>query len=51
MKDTGLEDSDELYDSTPESADDYVPDTCSESEDSDANHKPNPRIIYLLMTF
>ncbi|XP_052445508.1 uncharacterized protein LOC127987297 isoform X1 [Carassius gibelio] len=32
MKDTNLEDSDELFDSTPESSDDYVPDTTSESE-------------------
>ncbi|XP_026128616.1 uncharacterized protein LOC113109184 [Carassius auratus] len=36
MKDTNLEDSDELFDSTPESSDDYVPDTTSES-DSDVS--------------
>ncbi|XP_059381390.1 uncharacterized protein LOC132116521 [Carassius carassius] len=36
MKDTNLEDSDELFDSTPESSDDYVPDTISES-DSDVS--------------
>ncbi|KAL1250629.1 hypothetical protein QQF64_018425 [Cirrhinus molitorella] len=33
MKDTNLEDSDELFESTPESSDDYVPDTTSESDD------------------
>lgn len=45
MKDTNLEDSDELYDSTPESADDYIPDTTCESEsDSDARFLPNQRI-------
>lgn len=43
MKDTGLEDSDELYDSTSESADDYIPDTSCESEDSDASLKPKLR--------
>lgn len=45
MKDINLKDSDELYDSTPESADDYIPDTTCESEtDSDASLLPNQRI-------
>ncbi|KAM7402851.1 hypothetical protein PAMA_003664 [Pampus argenteus] len=44
MKDTN-EDSDELYDSTPEDADDYIQDTTCESEsDSDARLLPNQRI-------
>lgn len=44
MKDTDLEDSDELYDSTSESAEDYIPDTTCESDsDSDASLKPNQR--------
>ncbi|XP_076012340.1 uncharacterized protein LOC143004999 [Genypterus blacodes] len=44
MKDTVFEGSDELYDSTAESADDYIPDTTSESDnDSDACLNPNLR--------
>ncbi|XP_051502746.1 uncharacterized protein LOC127411307 isoform X2 [Myxocyprinus asiaticus] len=42
MKDTDLQDSGELFDSTPESSDDYIPDTASESDsDSDASLIPN----------
>lgn len=43
MKDTGLGDSDDLYDSTSEIADEYVPDSTSESEDSDDSLKLNLR--------
>ena len=32
MKEANLESSDELYDFTPESAEDYIPDTTCESE-------------------
>jgi len=42
MKDTGLEGSENLYD-TSDSDDEYVPDSTSESEDSDASLKPNLR--------
>nr|XP_020466964.1 uncharacterized protein LOC109966462 isoform X2 [Monopterus albus] len=41
IKDTDLEDSSELYDSTSGSTDEYDSDTSYESEDTDANLKPN----------
>uniref|UniRef100_A0A9J7ZFM4 SET domain-containing protein n=2 Tax=Cyprinus carpio carpio TaxID=630221 RepID=A0A9J7ZFM4_CYPCA len=49
MKDKDLEDSDELFDSTPESSDYYFTDTTSESDfDSDANLIPNQTKLQLL---
>ncbi|XP_016309115.1 uncharacterized protein LOC107663407 isoform X2 [Sinocyclocheilus anshuiensis] len=49
MKDKNLEDSVELFDSTPESSDDYFTDTTSESDfDSDANLIPNQTKLQLL---
>uniref|UniRef100_A0AAV2LGB5 SET domain-containing protein n=1 Tax=Knipowitschia caucasica TaxID=637954 RepID=A0AAV2LGB5_KNICA len=42
MKDTCLEDT-ELYDSTSVSEDEYVPDSCTDSEDSDASIGVTPR--------
>ncbi|XP_052413409.1 uncharacterized protein LOC127958551 isoform X2 [Carassius gibelio] len=49
MKDKDLEDSDELFDSTPESSDYYFTDTTSESDfDCDANPTPNQTKLQLL---
>ncbi len=49
MKDKDLEDSDELFDSTPASSDYYFTDTTSESDfDSDANLIPNQTKLQLL---
>ncbi|XP_067253173.1 uncharacterized protein [Chanodichthys erythropterus] len=47
MKDTDLQDSGELFDSTPESSDNYVPNTTSES-DSDVSLTLNPTKRQLL---
>lgn len=47
MKDTDLQDSGELFDSTPESSDNYVPDTTSDS-DSDVSLTLNPTKRQLL---
>ncbi|XP_016142227.1 uncharacterized protein [Sinocyclocheilus grahami] len=49
MKDEDLQDSDELFDSTPESSDYYFTDTTSESDcDGDANLIPNQTKLQLL---
>ncbi|XP_043094725.1 uncharacterized protein rnf214 isoform X2 [Puntigrus tetrazona] len=49
MKDKDLDDSDELFDSTPESSDYYITDTTSESDfDTDANLIPNQTKLQLL---
>lgn len=47
MKETDAQNSDELFDSTPESSDNYIPDTTSES-DSDASLTLNPTKHQLL---
>ncbi|XP_067278152.1 uncharacterized protein [Pseudorasbora parva] len=47
LKDTDLEDSGELFDSTPESSDNYIPDTTSDS-DSDVSLTLNPTKPQLL---
>lgn len=47
MKDTDVQDSGELFDSTPESSDNYVPDTISDS-DSDVSLTLNPTKRQLL---
>ncbi|XP_049327921.1 uncharacterized protein LOC125787558 [Astyanax mexicanus] len=44
MENADLDNSDELYDSTPESSDDYIPDTTSDSDsDSSSSLKQNSR--------
>ena len=43
MKQTGVDDSVQLYDSTSESSDEYIPNTSSDSEDSDVSLKPYQR--------
>ncbi|CAL8290525.1 unnamed protein product [Arctogadus glacialis] len=46
MKDTVLDDSVQLYDSTSESSDEYIPDSSCDSEDSDVTLKLNKREKY-----